>query len=175
MTKNGKLTKRSKIYKLYINGKPKRPGTQKYPYLGSKVPMVVGKHDPTIGQTSFRRIFQTVRNLRKRTTEMSSEGPKMGGGRFGSAWNGRKIAKSGDPRWRLPPCSPARSRRVRRRLAVKFQGQGRLVVTLLPGWLMCQEGGRKRLPRLKPDWPENGSKRPSSGSWSLGIFLGFWS
>ena len=24
----------SKIYKLYINGKPKRPGTQKYPYLG---------------------------------------------------------------------------------------------------------------------------------------------
>ena len=31
---------------------------------------------------------------------MSSEGPKMGEGRYGSAWNGRKIAKSGDPRWR---------------------------------------------------------------------------
>ena len=69
----------SKIYKLYINGKPKRPGTQQYPYLGPKVAVVAGKLDPTVGQTCFRHIFQTVRNLKKKTTGMSSEGPKMRG------------------------------------------------------------------------------------------------
>ena len=153
----------SKIYKLYINGKPKRPETQQYPYLGSKVLVVSGKRNPTIGKTSFRRIFQTMRNLRKRITGMSSEGPKMGEGRYGSAWNGRKTMKSGDPRWRPLPRWPARSRRVRRRFAMKFHSQGRLVVALLAGWRMHQEGGRKRLPRLKPNWPKNGSKRPSSG------------
>ena len=64
--------------------------------------MVAGKLDPTAGQICFRRIFQTVRNLRKGTTGMSSEGPKMVGGRYGSAWNDRKIGKSGDPPWRPP-------------------------------------------------------------------------
>ena len=88
----------------------------------------------------------------------------MGGGRYGSAWNGRKMKKLGDPSWRPPPRSQARSRRVWRRLAVKFHGQCRLLVELLPGWGVHQEGGRKRLPRPKPDLPENGSKRPSSGS-----------
>ena len=34
---------------------------------------------------------------------MSSEGPKMRGGRYGSAWNGRKTSKSDDPPWRPPP------------------------------------------------------------------------
>ena len=87
----------------------------------------------------------------------------MGGGRYGSVLNGRKMAKSGDPRWRLSPRSPARSGLVRRRLAVKFHGEGRLVVALLPGWCVCKGDGRNRLPRLKPEWPENGSKRPSSG------------
>ena len=53
---------------------------------------------------------------------------------------------------------------------MKFHGQGRLVVALLPGWLMHQEGGRRRLPRLKLDWPENGLKRPSSGPRVLGNF-----
>ena len=72
-----------KIYKLYINGKPKRPGTQKYPYLGPKVVVVAETLDPTVDQTCFRRICQTVRNLRKRTTGMSSEGPKMGEGGMG--------------------------------------------------------------------------------------------
>ena len=123
----------SKIYKLYINGKPKRPRTQKYPYLGPKVAMVAGKLDPTIGQICFRRIFQTVRNLRKGTTGMSSEGQKIGGGRYGSAWNGRKIEKSDDPPWRSPPRSPARSGRVRRWFAVKLGRRDRLVVALLPG------------------------------------------
>ena len=123
----------SKIYKLYINGKPKRPGTQQYPYLGSKVSMVAEKLDPTVSQICFRRIFQTVMNLKKRTTGMSSGGPKIGVKRYGSAWNGRKTAKSDDPRWRLPLPSPAKSGLVWRRLAVKFHGDGRLVVALLPG------------------------------------------
>ena len=143
----------SKIYKLYINGKPKRQGTQQYPYLGSKVPVVAEKRDPTVGQTSIRRIFQTVRNLRKRTTEISSEGPQMGGGRHGSTWNGRKTAKSGNPRWRSQPRSPARSGCVWRRFAVIFGRQGRLTLLVLPGRLVCKDGGRNRLPRLKPDWP----------------------
>ena len=160
----------SKIYKLYINRNPKRPRTQQYPYLGPKVVVVAGKRDPTIGQTCFRRIFQTVRNLKKRTTGMSSEGQKMGGGRYGSAWNGRKMKKTGDPPWPQPPRSPARSERIRRRLAVKFGRKGRLVVALLPGWRVHQGGGRKHLPRPKPVWPENGSKRPSSGSTGFGEF-----
>ena len=143
----------SKIYKLYINGKPKRQGTHQYPYLGLKVPVVAGKHYPTFGQTSFRRIFQTVRNLRKRTTGMSSEGPKIGGRRYGSAWNGRKTKKTDDPLWWPPPLSSARSGLVRLRLAVKFHGQGRLVVALLSGWRVYEKGGRESLPRLKPDWP----------------------
>ena len=158
----------SKIYKLYINGKPKRLGTHQYPYLGPKVAVVAGKLDPTVGRICFCRIFQTVMNLKKRTTEMSSEGSKMVGERYGSAWNGRKMTKSDDPRWLLSPCSPARSGRVRRRLAVKFYFNGRLVVALLPVWRVYSGGGRNRLPRLKPDRPENGSKRPSSG------FSGFW-
>ena len=123
----------SKIYKLYINGKPKRPGTQQYPYLGPKVSLVAGKLDPTVGQICFRRIFQTVKNLRKGTKGMSSEGPKMGGERYGSAWNGRKIEKSNDPPWRSPPSSQARSGRVRRWFAVKLGLRDRLVVVLLPG------------------------------------------
>ena len=151
----------SKIYKIYINGKPKRPGTHQYPYLGPKVDVVVGKLDPTVGQSCFHRFFQTVMNLEKRTTEMSSEGPKMVGERYGSAWNGRKMANSGDPRWRLLPCSSARSGRVRRRMAVKFHGDGRLVVELLPGQRMYSVGFRNLLPRLKPEWPKNGSKRPN--------------
>ena len=93
---------KSKIYKLYINGKPKRPGTQKYPYLGPNVSVVAEKLDPTVGQICFRRIFQTVRNLQKRTTGMSSEGPKMGEGgmgQFGMAEKRRKsVTHHGDRR-----------------------------------------------------------------------------
>ena len=160
----------SKIYKHYINGKTKRPGTQKYPYLGPKIVVVSEKLDPTVGQICFCRIFQTVRNLRKRTTGMRLEGPKMGGERYGSVWNGRKMAKSGDPRWRSPPLSPARSERVRWRFALNFCRQGRLTLLFLPEWSVCKDGGRNRLPRLKPDWPENRSKRPSSESSGLGEF-----
>ena len=41
---------------------------------------------------------------------------------------------------------------------------------LLPGRRVCKGGGRNRLPRPKPDWPENGLKRPSLGSTVLGNF-----
>ena len=171
MTQKWKTNQRtSKVYKLYNNGKPKRPGTQQYPYLGSKVFVVAEKLDPTVGQICFLCIFQTVMNLKKRTTGMSLEGPKIGGGWYGSAWNGRKIAKSGDPRWLLSPRLPTRSGRVRRRLAVKFHGDGRLVVARLLGWCMCKGDGQSRLPRPKPDWPENGSKRPSLESFGFGEF-----
>ena len=94
----------------------------------------------------------------------------MGGGKYGSAWNGRKIDKSGDPRWRLSPHSSARSGHVRQRFAVKFHGQGRLVVALLPGWCVHQGGGRKLLPWPKPIWPKNRSKQPSLESSGFGEF-----
>ena len=172
MTQKWKINQTtSKIYKLYINGKPKRPGTQQYPYLGPKVAVVAGKLNPTVGQIYFCRIFQTVRNPRKRTTGMSSEGPKMGGERYGLAWNGRKMKKTGDPPWRQLPRSPARSGCVRRRLAVKFGRKGHLTLILLPGRRMCKCDGWNRLPRPKPDWPENGSKRPSSGFTCFGEFF----
>ena len=94
----------SKIHKPYINGKPKKPGTHQYHYLGPTFVVVAGKLDPTAGQLCFRRIFQTVRNLQKGTTEMSSEGPKMVGGRYGVGRKCPEIAeKSGDPRWQPPP------------------------------------------------------------------------
>ena len=47
--------------------------------------MVAGKLDPTVGRICFCRIFQKVMNLEKRTTKMSSEGPKMVEKRNGSA------------------------------------------------------------------------------------------
>ena len=172
MTKKWKTNQTaSKIHKPHINGKPKRPGTHQYPYLGPKVAVVAEKLDPSVGRICFCRIFQTVMNLERRTIEMSSEGPKMVGEMYGLAWNDRKMTKSGDPRWRLPPCSPARSGRVRRRLAMKFHGDGRLVVALLPGWCVYSCGVWNRLPRLKPDRPKNGSKRPSSGFLGFGDFL----
>ena len=81
-----------------------------------------------------------------------------------------EMEKSGDPPWRLPPRSQARSGRVRRRLNVKFHGDGRLVVALLPVRNVYQGGGQKCLPRPKPILPKNGSKRPSSGSTGFGDF-----
>ena len=166
----------SKIHKPHINGKPKRLGTHQYPYLGPKATVVAEKLDPTVDRICFCRIFQTVMNLEKRTTKMSSEGPKMVEERYGSAWNGREMKKSGYPRWRLPPRSPARSGRVRLRLAVKFHCQDCPVVALLPVRRVYSVGGLNRLPRLKPDQPKNGSKRPSSGfSGFFFLFsLGFW-
>ena len=61
---------------------------------------------------------------------MSSKGPKMVGGRYGSAWNGRKTPKSYNPMWRSQPPSPARSGRVQLQLAGKFYLQDRLALLL---------------------------------------------
>ena len=48
------------------------------------------------------------------------------------------------------------------------------MVAHLPGWRVHQGVGRKRLPRPKPVWPENRSKRPNSGFIGFGkFFLGF--
>ena len=68
--------------------------------------MVAGKLYPTVGRNCFCRIFQTVMNLEKRTTEMSLEGPKMVERSYGVAGNGLKWPKNqeitGDPRWSAP-------------------------------------------------------------------------
>ena len=161
----------SKIHKPYINGKTKRPRTHQYPYLGPKVVVVAGKLDPTVGQLCFCIILQTVRNLQKGSTGMSSEGPKMVGWRYGSAWSGQKMQKNGDPWWRKLLPSPARFGRVRLRFAVKFHGQNRLTLLLLPDRRVCKVGGLSRLPRLKLERPENGSKRPSLVLTILGSFF----
>ena len=59
--------------------------------------MVAGKPDLTFGRFRFRCNFQTVQNLQKGTTEMSSGGPKMVERSYGVAENGRKNQEqSGD-------------------------------------------------------------------------------
>ena len=69
--------------------------------------MVAEKLDPIVDQLCFPRNFQTVRNLQKGTTEMSSEGQKLVGGRYGMAGNGLKWPENQEkpavPRWRPPP------------------------------------------------------------------------
>ena len=69
--------------------------------------MVAEKLDPTVDRICFCYIFQTVMNLENRTTEMSSEGPKMVEKRYELAGNGLKWSKnqerSGDPWWLPPP------------------------------------------------------------------------
>ena len=81
----------SKIYKSHINGKPKRPGTHQYHYLGPTVVVVAEKLDPTVGQLCFHRNFQTVGNLQKGTTGMSLEGLKMVERSYGLAGNSRET------------------------------------------------------------------------------------
>ena len=58
---------------------------------------------------------------------------------------------------------------------MKFYGQDRPVVALLPVQSVYSSGGRNQLPRLKPDRPKNGLKRPNSGFLGFEDFLlGFW-
>ena len=54
---------------------------------------------------------------------------------------------------------------------MKFGRQGRLALLFLPGQCVYKGGGQNCLPWPKPDWLENGSKRPSSGSMGLGEFF----
>ena len=55
--------------------------------------MVAEKLNPTVGRICFCRIFETVMNLEKRTTEMSSEGPKMVERRYGFRPKNTKIRR----------------------------------------------------------------------------------
>ena len=131
----------SKIYKVYINGNPKRPGTQQYPYLGPKVSVVAEKLDPTVGQICFHRIFQTVRNLRKGTTRMSSEGPKMGGG---EVWVCVEWPENRKIRRPTVAAAAALAGPIWARPAVVHRETwplDRLVVALLPGRCVYQVGG----------------------------------
>ena len=114
--------------------------------------MVAEKLDPTIFQLCFHRNFQTVGNLKKGTTGMSSEGPKIVERSSGLAGNGLKWPKNqekpDDPLW--PPPSAAQSRPVRRRLAVKTYRRDRLDVPLLPVRRVLQVAGRWCLLWSKP-------------------------
>ena len=90
---------------------------------------------------------------------MSSEGPKMGGGRYGSAWNGQKIGKSNDPVAFAGPIRASPTAVGREILPVRSPHPPP------PLWLESVQrggggggGGRNRLPRPKPVWPKNGSK-----------------
>ena len=69
----------SKIYKLYINGKPKRPGTQQYPYLGPKVAVVAEKLDPTINQTCFSSYLSNGEESEEKDHGNEFRGSKNGG------------------------------------------------------------------------------------------------
>ena len=129
----------SKIYKPHINGKPKRPGTHWYHYLGPTVAVVAGKPDLNFGHFRFRCNFQTVRNLQKGTTKMSSRGLKLVERSYGVAGNGRKMAGKvkNSPVITVAAAaaaSPARSRRVLRLLAMKFGRRDRPEVAHLPVW-----------------------------------------
>ena len=90
MTKKWKTNQTtSKIYKLYINGKPKRPRTQKYPYLGSKVSVVAEKLDPTVVQICFRSYLSNGDESEEKDHWNEFRGSKNGGeggmGRLGMA------------------------------------------------------------------------------------------
>ena len=80
--------------------------------------MVAEKLDPTVGRICFFRIFQTVMNMEKRTTEMSSEGQKMVERSYGVAGNGRKITK-------CPVTHSGRRRRFTSPIPIRLVAVGR--------------------------------------------------
>ena len=125
----------SKFDKPHINGKPKRPGTQWYHYLGQTVAVVAGKPDLSFGRFRIQCNFQTVRNLQKRDHVDEFRRSKNGGKELwgGLRWpeNGRKSQNSCEKSVQPPSGSQARSRCVRRRLAVKFYSRHRPAVAHL--------------------------------------------
>ena len=141
--------------------------------------MVAGKPDLTFDRFRFRCNFQTVRNLQKGTTEMSSGGPKMVEMSYGVArkWleNGRKSQKSGDKTVQPPSGSPARSRRVRRRLAVKFYGRHRPVVAHFMVRRVYSNNGRWCLVWFNLPRRANGQNDPTRVHKFWRASLGFWS
>ena len=104
--------------------------------------MVAEKLDSTFGRFCFHCNFQTVRNLQKGTTAMSSGGPKMVERSYGVAEKGRKSRIF---RWftvAAAAASPARSRRIWRRFSVKFHRRDCLDVAHLLGRRVSPVAGR---------------------------------
>ena len=132
--------------------------------------MVAEKLDPTVGQLCFCHNFQTVRNLQKGTTGMSSEGPKMVEMSYGVAGNGQKIKKLQVTHDGRRHRFAGRSRRIWRRLAMKFHGRLQLDVPLPPVRRVYSDFGRNRLLWLKLERPANGSKWPNLMLTGLGSF-----
>ena len=149
--------------------------------------MVAEKPDLTFSQFRFRCNFQTVRNLHHGN---EFRGSKNGGKELwgGLKWpkNGRKSQKSGDKTVQPPSGSPARSRRVRRRLAVKFHGRYRPVVEHLMVQRMYSNSGRWCLIWFNLPRRANGQNDPTRSrfgelllrvfgaqkvSWGLGFHL----
>ena len=97
--------------------------------------MVAGKPDLSFDRFCFHCNFQTVRNLQKKDHVDEFRRSKNGGNELwgGLKWpkNGRKSQNSGEKTVQPPSGSPARSRRVRQRLAVKFYGRHRPAVVHL--------------------------------------------
>ena len=123
--------------------------------------MVAGKPDLTFDRFRFRCNFQMVLNLQKGTTKMSSRGPKMVEMSYGVAGNGQKSQKSGDKTVQPPSGSPARSRRIRRQLAVKFYGRHRPVVAHLMVWRVYSNSGRWCLVLFNLPRRTNGQNDPT--------------
>ena len=152
--------------------------------------MVAGKSDLSFGQFRFRCNFQTVRNLQKRDHVDEFRRSKNGGKELwgGLKWpkNGRKSQKSGDKMVQPPSDSPARSRRVRRWLAVKFYGRHRSVVAHLIVRCVYSNSGRWCLVWFNLPRRANGQNDPTQSrfgellsrvfgaqkvSWGLGFHL----
>ena len=95
----------------------------------------------------------------------------MGGGRYGSTWNVQKTKKTGDPPVAAAAAFAGPIREHPAAVGSEIWPKRSPHLAFLPGRRVCKDGGRNRLPRLKPDWPKNGSKRPNSGSTGLGEFF----
>ena len=133
--------------------------------------MVAEKPDLTFGRFHFRCNFQTVRNLQKGTTKISSGGPKMVERSYGVFENGRKSQKSDDKTVQPPSGSPVRSRLVRRRLVVKFYGRHRPMVAHLMVRRVYSNSGRWCLVWFNLPRRANGQNYPTFGSTSFGELL----
>ena len=158
----------SKIYKPYINGKPKRPETHQYPYLGPKVAVVAGKLDPTVDRICFLSYLSNGDESGEKDPGNEFRGSKNGGK---EVLVGLKLPENTKIRRPKLAAAAAFAGPIQARPAAagrKFYRRGRLVVLLLPVRRVYSNGGRNWLPRLKPDRPKNGSRRPNSG------FSGFW-
>ena len=120
--------------------------------------MVAEKPDLTFDRFRFCCNFQTVRNLQKGTTKF--RGSKNGGKEL---WVGLKWSENTKIRRPKFAAAAAFAGPIRAGPVEKFYRRGHLVILLLHLWRVYNSDGWNRLPRLKPDRPKNGSKRPSSG------------